>query len=540
MLKSHLRRFHTPVGLTLRRDTAKQTQQDFNIEDLAQVFENDPSLEAFYDVETVNRVNKYLSNKNGNKTGNAAVLDDEYNFSLIEGMEKFEDVDFSPSNTVSTTSGMPQTMKTEDFMKLLNKDGEIGDTPAKQPVAPASNPAAPTVDRYAAFKTFLKSMESPTKPLRIKHLDQLVHTESPLIVISKLRTPTLNLALEKYIYDNYPDVKDPLNKFSKRLMIYKNSPCIVVGKNQNVFREVNFRYASNIGVPILRRFSGGGTVVHDLGNVNFSFMCPKDEFDRVGFTVHLIEAWNASPQAPIKLNINEKGDMINNANSKKVSGSAFQISKGKSLHHGTMLLDSDLEDLGKLLRVNKKRLDGITDKSTNSIPSPIMNTGIEHDEFISLLCESFTSGFGLPGKAKTANADNVLTFISGSAKCQVVLVDDLMKFPDEVYEIEKELKSWEWTFGKTPRFEQKLHGLDGGELDVKFTVAKGVLVGLELQRKDGGRETRFGPLERELKAGKEVKFTGRIVCALVEDVNLREEMELLIDENYKYPHENVV
>lgn len=527
MLKTLLRRFHSPVGLTLGKPVQMGKKETFSVEDVAQVLENDPNLEAFYDAETIQQVKKF------NSRNNSVIepIDDEYNFSLIEGMEKFEDVSFSPSN-VTNTNDMPQTMKTEDFIKLLNKDGEIAKMSSSQ-IQPKPS-SIPRVDPYSSFKSFLTSLESPTKnPLKIKHLDQLVNTELPLIVISKLRNPTLNLAIEKYIYDTYPDVKNPLNKFAKRMMIYKNAPCIVIGKNQNIFREINFRYASNIGIPILRRFSGGGTVVHDLGNINFSFMCPKDEFDRVGFTGLLIDAWNSSP-AEIKLNINEKGDMINNANSKKVSGSAFQISKGKSLHHGTMLLDSNLKELGKLLKVNAARLEGIKDKSTNSIPSPIMNTGISHDEFISLLCDSFTTGYGLPSNIKNGRGDsNVFVFQRGDSKCQVLLVDDLVKLPETVYETERELKSWEWTFGKTPKFEQQLKGLSGGLLDVKFTVVKGLITELAFERTNGSSEERFGLLERELKEGKEVKFTSEALSMLIEDPKLSQEICWLIDEFYK-------
>lgn len=527
MLKSQFRRLHGPVGQTLGRQTQERKALEFAVEDLAQVLDNDPSLEAFYDAETVAKVNKYRAGR----TTTAPVADDEYNFSLIEGMDKFEDVSFSPQSTPAS-EGTPQTMKTEDFLKLLNKDGEMrgftGKPEAERTAAFPRKMSAPAVDPYSTLKSFLTSMDSPQGPLRIKNLGELVGSQLPLIVVSKLRDPWLNLAIERYIYDAYPDVKNPLNSFAKRLMVYRNSPCIVVGKNQNVFREVNFRYASILGVPILRRYSGGGTVVHDLGNVNFSFMCPKEEFERTGFTGHLIEKWNAS-DAEVKLNINEKGDMVNHSNANKVSGSAFQISKGKSLHHGTMLLNSDLQELGKLLKINKRRLEGITDKSTNSIPSPIQNTNVDYSQFVSIICDAFTSGYGLPGKMK-ADADNVFVNQRGNSRCHVVLLDDLMTLPEEVYKIEKELKSWQWTFGHTPRFEQSMKGLDNGALDVKFTVYKGLVVELVLERADGAKETRMAPLEAALKAGKEVMYTSGDLFPLVEDGALARELCWYVDE----------
>ena len=93
-----------------------------------------------------------------------------------------------------------------------------------------------------------------------------------LVYISKVTNPFLNLAMENYIFTK--------SKESRILFLYCNEPCVVIGRNQNPIVECNLMHLQKHNIPVIRRYSGGGTVYHDLGNLNYSLMTPKSEFKR--------------------------------------------------------------------------------------------------------------------------------------------------------------------------------------------------------------------------------------------------------------------
>src|SRR5690554_670378 len=87
--------------------------------------------------------------------------------------------------------------------------------------------------------------------------------------------PYFNLAWEEYIFKNIHQDEDIF-------LLWQNTPSIIIGRNQNVFEEVNLDYIVSNHIPLIRRNSGGGTVYHDLGNLNFTFMTKRSEERRVG------------------------------------------------------------------------------------------------------------------------------------------------------------------------------------------------------------------------------------------------------------------
>ena len=101
-----------------------------------------------------------------------------------------------------------------------------------------------------------------------------------------------NLALEDWFYQNH--------KFSSSqiLYFYRNTPCVVIGRHQNPWTEANVPFLRRQSIDLgeqcpklgrvflkssllARRNSGGGTVYHDLGNLNISFMTTKEEYNRL-------------------------------------------------------------------------------------------------------------------------------------------------------------------------------------------------------------------------------------------------------------------
>ncbi|KAK6458124.1 uncharacterized protein RJT20DRAFT_144512 [Scheffersomyces xylosifermentans] len=332
-------------------------------------------------------------------------------------------------------------------------------------------------------------------------LSEVVGIKEPMVFVSKLTNPYLNLAVEDYIYNQMPKPEDPSTNYN-RLMFYINSPCVVIGKNQNPWKEVNLPLLNSLHIPLIRRRSGGGTVVHDQGNVNYSFMTTKERFDRFTFANIIKDAVNASNQSKYQLEVNDRGDITTTTQEDginyKISGSAYKLSKGKSYHHGTMLLNSRLDILGKLLSRDETKL-GVVDatNSISSVKSKVTNLEIDSQTFIDAITSGFKESYGLAEEInrgelsleeQEALEQNELLglgdFIeanSNSRFARVVTVDDATVLPDAVNQMADELKSWGWRYGGTPKFTHQLSN-DKFGFKVKFIVGKGaILEGFELE-----------------------------------------------------------
>ncbi len=144
------------------------------------------------------------------------------------------------------------------------------------------------------------------------------------------------------------------------LYFYRNSPSIIIGRNQNPWKETSPRLLqsqSQYSSPIhlLRRRSGGGAVWHDTGNTNFSLIIPRILFSRSIGAEIVHDALSRRLRLGSLVGINERGDLVlgdedGGKKKKKISGSAYKIVSGRAYHHGTMLISSDLKDLGKWLK----------------------------------------------------------------------------------------------------------------------------------------------------------------------------------------------
>jgi lipoate---protein ligase len=185
-----------------------------------------------------------------------------------------------------------------------------------------------------------------------------------LLLYSKSCDPFYNLAMEEVIVRKYP-LED-----CEVLVIYLNDPCIVLGKNQNVLAEVSLSAIEDSAVIKSRRISGGGTVVHDLGNINFSFFTKHDiqnvnnYSNSVGWMVESLH------QLGIQCYQNER-NAIFLSNGKKISGSAqFSTSNG-ILSHFSLLYNSDLDFVRYCLSKNDSFR--MTTKASPSVRSEVDN-----------------------------------------------------------------------------------------------------------------------------------------------------------------------
>ncbi|GME87463.1 unnamed protein product [[Candida] boidinii] len=471
------------------------TDSRTDTEILNETIELFPNLEGFYNVDSKNpsSTNTLINPKETPVAKDVEETEDDLNALLNDpfGMNSTDSLSIQDHFDSSIFANSPQSDDINRMIQngMMQNNGEF--TINTNSILPNKNSSPATVytiedtpsstvphhqedfdlNQYEKFKTFLNHND-------IKHTydfqivknnfkDIINNNNEPFVIISNFKDPKLNLSIEKFIYDSF----DIINKNNKKLFIYSNYPSIIIGKNQNPYKEINLKLSSNLSVPILRRFSGGGTVVHDLGNFNFSFTCLKDEFNRIKFSNYLIDNLNnlinysrnitdtfiKDTKFPIfKLSVNSKGDIIKDETNEKLSGSAYQISKGKSLHHGTMLLNSNLRTLSKLLKNDRKSL--IKDKSIDSIPSKVMNYNISNEIFQYCLVNAFTKNFGKSNieKEKDDKTDSHIFKFStndSNLSSKVLLLDNINDIPDDVWTIYNSyFNNWNWIFGKTPKF----------------------------------------------------------------------------------------
>ena len=173
--------------------------------------------------------------------------------------------------------------------------------------------------------------------------------------------PMINLAMEEYVLTSLP-------KDDSYFLFYINQPSIIVGKNQNTIEEVNQSYVEEHNIKVVRRISGGGAVYHDLGNLNFSFVTKDDEdsfHNFAKFTQPIVDALN---EMGVKAELSGRNDI--QVGERKISGNAMVKQRDRMFSHGTLMLDSEIEEVVNALRVSEAK---IKSKGIKSIRSRVAN-----------------------------------------------------------------------------------------------------------------------------------------------------------------------
>ncbi|CCE78185.1 Piso0_000802 [Millerozyma farinosa CBS 7064] len=403
--------------------------------------------------------------------------------------------------------------------------------------------------------------EDPPNPFGDEFLNAVVAKE-PIVFVSKMKDPHWNLAIEDFIYNQMPLPSDNAANYN-RLFLYSNSPCVVIGKNQNPWKEVNLPLLQSLRIPLVRRRSGGGTVVHDLGNTNFSFMTSKANFDRQKFSSKLVEVLNDSKLLKFNLQVNERGDIISlpdaDGMTYKVSGSAYKLSKGRSYHHATMLLNSRLDVLKKLLSRDEKKL-GVVDAkaSVESVRSKVKNLDIPSDDFIRLAIKGFREEYGTISdttaySSETLNKTNdgnetsieydqdelfnlkdFMVSTPAERSVRVMYIDGSKPLPTEIKSTYEELKNWNWKFGATPKFTHYFTNEEIGihvQIEVgKHAEVKDVIVNVldncQLSHESVLDSFRF--LQQVLRT-EPIKYTGSTVAGYITNDQISDWLGFSID-----------
>ena len=170
--------------------------------------------------------------------------------------------------------------------------------------------------------------------------------------------PYLNLATEQHLMET-------VEEDACILFLWQNQNTVVIGKNQNAWKECRTTLLNEEGGVLARRLSGGGAVFHDLGNLNFTFLVPQAEYDLDRQFTVIKEAVNM-----LGLNAERSGRNDVLAEGRKFSGNAFYKNGKQAYHHGTLLVDVDMDKLGRYLNPSKAKLQA---KGVDSVRSRVVN-----------------------------------------------------------------------------------------------------------------------------------------------------------------------
>lgn len=176
-----------------------------------------------------------------------------------------------------------------------------------------------------------------------------------------LRTndPFINLATEEFLLKNSD---------GEFLILYSDSPSVIIGKHQSLHRESDTEYVIKHNIPVIRRLSGGGTVYHDEGNLNFTFIRNSEPGKQVDFIKHTRPVIEFLATLGVDARLEGKNDL--KINGLKISGNAEHVHRNRVMHHGTLLFDSDLAALRNSLR---KDTSAYITRAVNSNPSSVAN-----------------------------------------------------------------------------------------------------------------------------------------------------------------------
>ncbi|MES3650628.1 lipoate--protein ligase [Staphylococcus saprophyticus] len=258
--------------------------------------------------------------------------------------------------------------------------------------------------------------------------------------------PTLNLAMEEYVLKNMP-------KDDSYFLFYVNRPSIIIGKNQNTIEEVNQLYIDEHGIDVVRRISGGGAVYHDTGNLNFSFVTDDDgnsfhNFKK--FTEPIVEALQS---LGVDADMSGRNDI--QVGSAKISGNAMVKVKDRMFSHGTLMLNSELNEVQNALKVNPAK---IKSKGIKSVRSRVANISEFLDEPLDI--DRFK--------------EIILKTIFGEATQveEYILTDDDWKKIEQLSN--EKYRTWEWNYGRNPKYNfEREEKFEKGFVQIKLDVKKG-------------------------------------------------------------------
>ncbi|HLU21085.1 MAG TPA: lipoate--protein ligase [Bacillaceae bacterium] len=302
--------------------------------------------------------------------------------------------------------------------------------------------------------------------------------------------PRINLAIEEYALKHL-DINESY------LLFYINEPSIIIGKNQNTIEEINTDYVEKNGIHVVRRLSGGGAVYHDLGNLNFSFITKDDGDSFLNFKKFTQPVVNALKNIGVDAEMKGRNDIL--VGERKISGNAQFSTRGRMFSHGTLMFDSEIENVVSALKVRK---DKIASKGIKSIRSRVANISefmdekMTVEEFRQLLLRNIFEGVDPIPEYKLTEKDW-----------------------EKIHEISKErYQNWDWNYGKSPKFNLRFsHRFPVGQIEFRLDVNKGIITNCKIFGDFFGVGD-IDEIENKLTG---VQYERSAIAKALEDVNIQ-------------------
>lgn len=279
-----------------------------------------------------------------------------------------------------------------------------------------------------------------------------------------------NLALEEYLFEH--------EKTGTCLLLWKNQRSIVIGKYQNAYEEVNLPAVEQEQIPVVRRTTGGGTVFHDLGNLNYSYITDYEAESFAGYDRFITPLIKTLNKLGVPAEKKKHSDIA--VCGKKISGSAQTVRKGRILHHGTLLFDADLSGLRRFLQPTDGHIESKAVKSVRSSVTNIKDYFRDKSMTLERLEDYLAEG------------------LAEAAKTEALILD---KKAEEAVKkaAEEKYSSWDWNFGKSPDFTfRKESGEEGDPVQVQMRIRKGHIAECHIRLKST-EEERAEFLEEQLQ-----------------------------------------
>lgn len=262
----------------------------------------------------------------------------------------------------------------------------------------------------------------------------------PSFLVSTQHNPYLNIAVEQYLL-TLPPTGDVT------LYLWQNSRTVVIGQNQNPYAECDVAALENDGGYLMRRRTGGGAVFHDLGNLNFSFIVPNENYDTA-------RQFNVLRQAVasygLDTEVSGRNDVL--CQGRKFSGNAFSRGKQQRLHHGTILIRTDVALLQRYLKVKPAKLQrhGVASVQSRVVNLSELNPDITAQDMVPRLYQAFEKEYGTP--VEMLDFDTVIQCEEVQRQC--------VTFASE-----------KWKYGRWREFRASRSAqFDWGGVELDFTV----------------------------------------------------------------------
>lgn len=257
--------------------------------------------------------------------------------------------------------------------------------------------------------------------------------------------PYYNLALEEYVFEK-------LDRSSDWLLLWQNYNTIVIGKYQNTVEEINAEYVRENGISVARRLSGGGAVYHDKGNLNYTIIVDQNEDFDFNFRYFVVPVTEALKSFGIDAEFSGRNDVT--IDGKKFSGNSQYVKKNRIMHHGCIMVDSNLSNVASALKVKPVKMES---KSTKSVRSRVTTINANAQRPITM------DEFKLALKDKVAAGNPMETYELTEEDLAAI-----KKLRDEKY------ATWEWIYGFSPEYTvRKEEKFDGGIVTAHMNVENG-------------------------------------------------------------------